>query len=113
MVAVMERPGAPDRSREQRMLALAKANRVRSEKAVSKRLVKAGLESAAAIVLDPPECWCNAKVTELLMVAPRWGRVKAANALRRVDVSPSRTVSGLTTRQRGALAGMLVGKRPA
>jgi len=98
---------APERSRVQRMDALGEANRIRTKRAELKRDMKAGRVRARDVLLDPPEWADTMKVVNLLLAAPKLGRVKATAILRRADVSPSKTLSGLSTRQRAALAATL------
>ena len=105
----IERPVAPERTRQQRMEALQRANDVRSDRAKLKRDLKAGRKSAAAQLLDPPEWLRSAKVIELLLAVPKWGRVKAQKALRDAGVSPSKTIGGLSRRQRVELVRALDG----
>lgn len=103
---------APARSPEQRAAALVKANRVRVARARLKRRIKADpsyrvLETAlagdtTALGLEADEL-ATMKVYELLIAAPALGRVKVNRVLRRSTTSPSKTVGGLTWRQREEL----------
>ncbi|MBC7293226.1 MAG: hypothetical protein H5T84_03800 [Thermoleophilia bacterium] len=49
----------------------------------------------------------TAKVFDLLLAVPKFGRVKTARLLERCRVSPSKTVNGLTPRQRKELVDLL------
>lgn len=109
MTVVLDRPSpvAPDRMLAQRNDALIKANWTRSKRAELKRDLKAGRVSVASLLASPPEWLETCKVIDLLLATPKWGRVKAAKALRAAGVSPSKTISGLTARQRTELIGWL------
>ena len=58
---------------------------------------------------DPPPCVHTAKVLDLLLAVPKYGRVKANRVLERCRISPARTVNGLTPRQRKELLDMMGG----
>ena len=49
----------------------------------------------------------TAKVLDLVLAVPKYGRVKANKILERCRVSSSKTVNGLTPRQRKELLDML------
>ena len=93
----------PRRSLDQRREALAQANRVRLQRAVLKADLKQGSVSIEALIADPPECLASAKVAEVLMAVPGYGRTKVARLLERCHVSPKKSVGGLTEGQRDAL----------
>jgi hypothetical protein len=59
------------------------------------------------MLLDPPQWLATAKVFDLLLAMPKVGRVRANNMLRANDVSPSKTVGGLSERQRRVLVDAL------
>lgn len=99
--------GAPERSLAQRLDALDRANRVRTFRAELKREVKAGTVSAVPALAEPPAQLATMKVIDLLLAVPKVGRVKAGRWLTRCRVAPSKTVGGLSERQRGELLGML------
>ncbi len=90
---------APERSLDQRMDALARANGVRSRRAELKNDLKKGKVSMAGILSSPPEFILTAKVVDLLMAAPKCGRVKSAKIMEQCRISPSKTVGGLSDRQ--------------
>ena len=100
----------PDRSPTQRLEALKLANAVRTERASLKRDLKAGRVRIEAVLSDPPECVHTAKVADIMLAVPRYGRVKVAKILQRCRISPSKTVIGLSERQRGELIDAL--RRP-
>lgn len=90
----------PDRSIDQRMSALAKANEIRSKRAQLKRDMKAGRVRLEEVLIDPPEWLCTAKVYDLLLSLPKTGRVKANKTLTSTRTAHSKTVGGMSTRQR-------------
>ena len=99
----------PERSMAQRLDALAKANDTRGKRARLKRDLKASRRSALDVLADPPEYVETMRILDLLLAVPKWGQVKATQALRRCAVSPSKTVGGLSARQRAALINWMRG----
>lgn len=93
----------PVRSHSQRMEALQKANAIRSQRAQLKKELKSGELEIVAVLQDPPEFLKTAKVMDLLLVVPKFGRVKAARVLTRCRISQAKTVGGLSERQRAEL----------
>ncbi len=98
---------APERSLNQRMDALARANRIRTERARLKRDLKAGRLSIHSLLLDPPEYVETAKVFDMLLAVPKYGRVKVNKILAHCRISPSKTIGGLSARQRTELVSLL------
>jgi hypothetical protein len=94
---------APLRSLDQRMDALKRANDVRVRRAKLKRDLKDGRIRIQAILGAPPEFVETAKVIDILMAVPKFGRVKAARFLNTCRISQSKTVGGLSERQRTEL----------
>ncbi len=103
----MKPSGAPERSLTQRLEALKRANDVRTKRAEVKRALKSGRMSIHDLLLDPPKCVETAKVFDILLAVPKYGRVKANKALVQCKVSPSKTIGGLSARQRTELVGLL------
>lgn len=99
-----EHRATPDRSLDQRLNALSKANEVRAIRAQLKRDLKAGRRSISALLLDPPQFLETAKVVDIVLALPKVGRVKATKILNTCRVSPSKTFGGLSARQRAELA---------
>lgn len=87
-----------DRSLKQRRDALEEANRVRSYRAELKRDLKAG-RKVLADVLEDPDC-ATAKVFDILLALPKMGRVKVNRVHVRARISPSKTIGGMSVRQR-------------
>ena len=98
---------APLRSLDQRMEALRRANAVRVERARLKRELKAGDVSAREVLTRPPEYLMTAKVFDVLLSLPKFGRVKATRCLNQCRISQSKTVGGLSERQRDELVALL------
>lgn len=85
------------------MVALDNANRVRSFRAQLKRDVQARRSSAALVLLEPPADVETMRVFDLLLSIPKLGRTKVNKILVQNRISPSKTVGGLTARQRHEL----------
>ncbi len=100
-------PQTPERSQQQRMEALRRANDIRSERARLKEALRNGDVAIIDVLSDPPACVATAKVLDLVLAVPKYGRVKANKLLERCRVSSSKTVNGLTPRQRKELLDML------
>lgn len=102
-------PQTPERSRQQRLEALRRANDVRSERARLKERLRTGEVAITEVLTSPPPCVQTAKVVDLLLAVPKYGRVRANKVLEHCRVSPSKTISGLTPRQRKDLVEVLGG----
>ena len=102
-----EHQATPERSLDQRIDALKRANEVRALRAQLKRELKAGRVSIGALLLDAPPYLQTAKVFDMLLALPKYGSVKATKILQGCRVSPSKTFGGLSERQRTELAGRL------
>ena len=98
---------APERSLQQRMDALSRANDIRTRRARLKKDLKAGHTSIHDLLLDPPEYVETAKVFDMLLAVPKYGRVKVNKVLVGCRISPSKTIGGLSQRQRTELVSML------
>ena len=85
------------------MDALQRANDVRTRRAQLKRDLKAGRTNIGVLLLDPPESIQTAKVFDLLLAVPKYGRVKVNRILNVCRISPSKTIGGLSERQRNEL----------
>jgi hypothetical protein len=88
------------------MDALARANDVRVKRAQLKKDLKDGKVKIDQILGKPPEYVETAKVIDILMAVPKFGRVKAARFLNTCRISQSKTVGGLSDRQRTELIGL-------
>ena len=98
---------APERSLVQRMDALQRANEIRTKRAQLKRDLKAGRLSIHGLLLNPPEYLETAKVFDMLLAVPKYGRVKVNKILAHCRISPSKTIGGLSERQRSELVSLL------
>ena len=98
---------APERSHIQRMDALQRANDIRTRRAKLKRDLRAGHVAIHSLLSEPPEYLETAKVFDMLLAVPKYGRVKANKVLQQCRISPSKTVGGLSERQRGELVALL------
>ncbi len=106
MVSTKLQAQAPERSLDQRMEALQRANDIRVRRAQLKRDLKDGRASIEGVLLAPPEYVETAKVLDMLMAVPKFGRVKAARLLNQCRISQSKTVGGLSDRQRAELVAL-------
>ena len=98
---------APERSLMQRLDALKRANDIRTRRAQHKRDLKGSRVSIHQLLLDPPAYVETAKVFDILLAVPKYGRVKANKVLTQCRISPSKTIGGLSERQRSELVAML------
>jgi hypothetical protein len=106
MVSPKTQAQAPVRSLDQRMDALKRANDIRVKRAKLKKDLKDGRILIDQILQAPPEYVETAKVIDILMAVPKFGRVKAARFLNQCRISQSKTVGGLSDRQRAELIGL-------
>lgn len=106
---------APERSTEQRLSALERANEIRGHRAQLKRDLAAGRVTVAALLaaesLDAR--LETMKVFDLLVAAPKYGRVRVNQTLQRCRISPSKTLGGMSPRQRLELVGLLRSYSPS
>ena len=98
---------APERSLDQRMESLKRANDIRSKRAQLKRDLKGNKVRIQTLLMDPPEYVQTAKVIDMLMAVPKYGRVKTNRILNQCRISPSKTIGGLSERQRAELVAQL------
>jgi hypothetical protein len=97
----------PERSLQQRMDALRNANEIRSYRANLKRDIKAQRISVVDLLIDPPVEVETMKIFDLLLSIPQMGRVKVNKLLMTCRISPSKTVDGMTDRQRAEMVVMM------
>lgn len=98
---------APPRSYIQRMDALTVANEIRTKRAALKKDLKAGRVNIIDVLLEPTEWLETMKVFDILLAAPKYGRVKTNKLLNQCRISPSKTIGGLSQRQRTELVSMM------
>jgi hypothetical protein len=89
------------------MEALQRANEIRTRRAQLKRDLRGGRASIHQLLLEPPDWVETAKVFDMLLAVPKYGRVKVNKILQQCRISPSKTIGGLSERQRAELVGML------
>jgi hypothetical protein len=88
------------------MEALRRANDIRVRRAQLKKDLKAGQARIQDILREPPDYVSTAKVFDMLMAVPKFGRVKATRFLNQCRISQSKTVGGLSERQRTELVAL-------
>jgi hypothetical protein len=103
IVAGMPQP--PALTPEQRQAALAKAARVRRERAEVKMLLKMNQMSLSDLLTaaDGDETLGKMKVISVLEALPGLGKVKARRLMDTVGISESRRIQGLGSNQRQSL----------
>ena len=89
------------------MDALNRANEIRTHRAQLKRDLKGGRVSIHDLLLEPPSYVETAKVFDMLLAVPKYGRVKVNKVLVSCRISPSKTIGGLSQRQRDELIASL------
>jgi hypothetical protein len=97
----------PDRTSQERLSALEKANRVRFARAAAKRDLKSGELDIYDLLMDPPQELKGAKVEEMLLAMRGMGRVKVNRIFKESGISRSKTLVGLTYGQRDRLIKVL------
>src|SRR5436189_4586718 len=103
MVPPASQVQAPVRSLDQRMEALRRANDIRVKRAQLKKDLKSGAVSIEQILREPREFVSTAKVFDMLMAVSKFGCVNAQRLLNQCRISLSKTVGGLSARQRQEL----------
>lgn len=98
---------APPRSLQQRLNALDRANEIRTARAQLKKDLKAGQTSIQDLILDPPEWLATAHLFDFMLATPKYGRVKVNRILTQCRISPSKTMGGLSERQRNEVVSYL------
>lgn len=101
----------PERSLDQKMEALLKANHHRTARADWKKDVKHGRVNPLDVLTVPPAEFETMKVFDALMALPKHGRVKTNKVLQHARVSPSKTLGGMTARQRAEIVSLLGWRR--
>lgn len=91
------------------MAALQTANRIRVERAKLKQALKAGSVSVLDVLREPDGYVMSMKVEQLLLALPKFGEVKARRVLIDCRISATKTVGGLSWRQRDELIARLGG----
>lgn len=94
----------PSQTLERRTANLRRANAIRTARCALKRDLRAGRTSAAEILTDTPDYALSMKVYDLLVAQRAIGPVKARRTLVACQISPVKTIAGLSVRQRTVLA---------
>ena len=89
------------------MNALRQANQVRGLRARLKQDLREGTVRLEQILATDADYLASAEVFDLLVAVPKIGPVKAAHLLTIARISPSKTVAGLSERQRACLVELL------
>jgi len=97
----------PEQSLQQCYDALSRANEVRSYRARLKKDMKAGRVDIHELFMKPPKILETMKLIDLMLSTPKFGRVKVNKILTQCSISPSKTVGGLSERQRLEICRML------
>jgi hypothetical protein len=92
---------------DQQLLALERANHIRTTRAELKRQLRAGQIKAAQVILRSSRDTHTMTVTELLSSQRGWGPARSRKILLSVSLSERKTLGSLTERQRLTLAGVL------
>jgi hypothetical protein len=99
----MANASVPGSSREQRLRALRLAHEIRAARAQLQKDLAAGTIELAQILAQPPEYVRTARVRDVLLALPKIGSVKAGRILADCGIAHSKTLGGLTERQRTEL----------
>ena len=94
----------PPLTPEQRAAALAKAAAARKVRADLKVRLKTSGTTLDEVLADGDEVIAKMKVVAVLEAMPGVGKVRAQRIMERLEISPSRRVRGLGSKQREALA---------
>ena len=89
------------------MSALSQANQVRGLRAKLKQDLRADKVRLELVLATRADYLASAEVFDLLVAVPKIGPVKAGRLLTVARVSPSKTIGGLSERQRARLIELL------
>jgi hypothetical protein len=87
--------------------ALQRANAIRASRAQFKRDLATGRCAIDTALLYPPEYIGTAKVFDILLALPRFGRVEVSQVLMQCGIATTRTIARLSQRQRDELVTLL------
>lgn len=93
----------PQLTDEQRKAALEKAAQARHERAELREKIKSGKVTLEEVLDSDDPIACRMKVSTLIESLPGYGKAKAAKLMEELDISASRRIKGLGTRQRDEL----------
>lgn len=98
---------APERSLTQRLDALENANIIRTQRSELKRKLRERRMTVYDLILDPPKYIETMKLFDLMLAVPKYGRVKVNKICTQCRISPSKTLGGLSERQREEVVKLL------
>ncbi|MBQ9992137.1 MAG: integration host factor [Firmicutes bacterium] len=93
----------PKLSPEERAKALAKAQKIRSERMEARKQLKSGALTLEAVLASEDEVFAKMRVKYLLESLPQVGKITAAKIMEEVGIDDARRVQGLGNRQKAAL----------
>ena len=94
----------PKLSKSERAKALAKAQKIRSQRMEVRQQLKAGKLGLADILADADnEVYAKMRVKYLLESLPLVGKITAAKLMEEIGIDEARRVQGLGSRQKSAL----------
>lgn len=103
-------PEVIERTAAQRTDALVLANRIRMRRAEIKRQMAAGTLTATEVLENLERATDKMRALHLLMAIPKVGLVKARAAMRGMRIADSKTLGGMSDRQRAELIKYLGGR---
>ena len=103
---------AADAALRQSLDALERANEVRIKRAQLKRDLKGGRRTLESVLRDPPHYVLTAKIIELLLELPRYGRVRVEQVLSDCRIATNKRVEQLSDEQRAALVAGVIARAP-
>lgn len=96
-----------DASRAQQLVALDRANRVRSVRSEVKRQIGRGELAAAEVILGARWELERMPVAEILISQPSWGATRCRRFMNHLRLPEAKTIGSMTARQRTATAAQL------
>jgi S13-like H2TH domain len=102
-VGQARKAGAPPARSAQRLESLRKANEIRASRAQLKNELATGAVRMEEILVRLPEFARTERVSVLLLAVPKYGRVRVSRLLTKARISESKTLGGLSDRQRAEL----------
>ena len=94
----------PKLSPEERAKALAKAQKIRSQRMEVRKELKSGKLTLEAVLADSAnEVYAKMRVKYLLESLPQVGKITAAKIMEEIGIDEARRVQGLGSRQKAAL----------
>ena len=95
--------GASQCGARRRQIGASSGSVARSARAQLKKDLASGKIDLTQILARPPECVRTARVRDVLLALPKIGSVKATRILAHCGIAHSKTLGGLTDRQRAEL----------